>query len=1138
MDAILGKSFNQTVKQQIQTRQRSTSAGRGEDDAIKVLNAKAPFIRLTSGIDLEQFVVAGLDPSIPSGNALAKKYILQGAWFDGFPTQGVGYSSIYNTNTTSPSPSYGFASTPFFGYVPPPGIVMANVESLNRGSLREATINIICHNLAQFKVIHALFLRLKYSLLLEWGHSLYFDNEYILQNNIWDLSSTFINGKITQQQLLELIQTYRTKSNGNYDAFFGLVKNFTWELLDNGGYNITISALSTGDVIESLKINTNINPESTSKTPIEGEFKKSSLHSILGYIVNALNSNSGVMHGVNTGAKSLCSQRLANLCKIAFNYRDALDDLSVTKTSNSILEWSEGKTVKFSKLEQDSKGNTVSQQYITLGTLLRIIESFLLYYDVTKSADRKSPAENVPVLTSGSTDLPELKGFGYPPVFYINHDYNINECLTIPNQVSLDPRVCLIPLGAGSFKSTGLKSQYLIEESTYKIRSENGGEWFIVDAQRDEPYESQTGSPTGVYDIEIVSEQIFSSTVPLRGTGLIEGSNSFETLIYPFLGRSAPGQDIEDTIKTKRYTKILNLGEVQSAAKNGGNLKGLNPGFRTDNGFTGKTMFIYVNVNQIMSSLDRNIDRYGNVSMFNFLQDLLASISRALGGINDFELIYRDDINSYFIIDNAFLPLKYNSNNPDLNPNDITRLNINLLRHQPPSTGAFVNKVNLRSELTSEITNALAVGAQEKGNALISNSTTFAKFNKGLIDRISTNKQNINSNPDNQEDFATKYKRAYNDYQQYVSRLITPNTPLTTSDTQKYQSSIIDLFQYDLGNYTENDKIPGTGFIPISLGVTMDGISGIKQYQTFEIEDYSLPNEYRNRIRFITKRVGHHIDEKGWETTMDTLSVPRGNLSDEIKIPFDPILQPNSPYKFTKLSSLTFTDSTVLYSVQQDLRTWGSGHNVGVFNDANFKRFDNVASYGGQDLPFTSFIDKKLLPTQPSNLSLDPPGSTAIGTTYSYTILKVVQPNWIPILETEINKIPPAKRKACLGSEDPKVYISFALDFLIVANLRVNLANLLFITQWFRGEETAIKFNPLATKWDRDTATRGNSSGVKAYANATEGVIATAKTILQPNYYRALTQAFGPSSYDMTSYRTPYNIWTFYINDRGDGVYQ
>jgi len=307
MDAILGKSFNQTVKQQIQTRQRSTSAGRGEDDAIKVLNAKAPFIRLTSGIDLEQFVVAGLDPSIPSGNALAKKYILQGAWFDGFPTQGVGYSSIYNTNTTSPSPSYGFASTPFFGYVPPPGIVMANVESLNRGSLREATINIICHNLAQFKVIHALFLRLKYSLLLEWGHSLYFDNEYILQNNIWDLSSTFINGKITQQQLLELIQTYRTKSNGNYDAFFGLVKNFTWELLDNGGYNITISALSTGDVIESLKINTNINPESTSKTPIEGEFKKSSLHSILGYIVNALNSNSGVMHGVNTGAKSLCS---------------------------------------------------------------------------------------------------------------------------------------------------------------------------------------------------------------------------------------------------------------------------------------------------------------------------------------------------------------------------------------------------------------------------------------------------------------------------------------------------------------------------------------------------------------------------------------------------------------------------------------------------------------------------------------------------------------------------------------------------------------------------------------------------------------------------------------------------------------
>jgi hypothetical protein len=55
----------------------------------------------------------------------------------------------------------------------------------------------------------------------------------------------------------------------------------------------------------------------------------------------------------------------------------------------------------------------------------------------------------------------------------------------------------------------------------------------------------------------------------------------------------------------------------------------------------------------------------------------------------------------------------------------------------------------------------------------------------------------------------------------------------------------------------------------------MDGLSGIRQYQTFDIDETLLPNEYTNRLKFITTTVTHKIDLKGWETTVNSLGVPK-----------------------------------------------------------------------------------------------------------------------------------------------------------------------------------------------------------------------------------------------------------------------
>ena len=55
--------------------------------------------------------------------------------------------------------------------------------------------------------------------------------------------------------LLKEIDKHREITNGNYDGFFGKITNFNWSLNTDGSYDITISAISIGDVIESLNIN-------------------------------------------------------------------------------------------------------------------------------------------------------------------------------------------------------------------------------------------------------------------------------------------------------------------------------------------------------------------------------------------------------------------------------------------------------------------------------------------------------------------------------------------------------------------------------------------------------------------------------------------------------------------------------------------------------------------------------------------------------------------------------------------------------------------------------------------------------------------------------------------------------------------
>ena len=275
---IIGEPIEDFVQAQIGNRQLNQFSGYGTslrtDDQLKYLSNRNAWIKLASSVDVRVDTILGTqlkdfislklkNIGLPStgffGTQLAKKAVL-------FNTISQYTGGILNNNRAgvtnannlwSDSFIYGIGGTDF-GIQPPPGIIGVTVDSINRGSIRKANITLKAHNKFQFGIIELLYLRLGFTMMLEWGWDKYLDNKGVLQqtgNTIIEEEWFKTNG-VSQLEMLKYIQTKRKDYNGNYDGFFGKVSNFTWSFNPDGSYDISIDLITLGDVIESLKVNT------------------------------------------------------------------------------------------------------------------------------------------------------------------------------------------------------------------------------------------------------------------------------------------------------------------------------------------------------------------------------------------------------------------------------------------------------------------------------------------------------------------------------------------------------------------------------------------------------------------------------------------------------------------------------------------------------------------------------------------------------------------------------------------------------------------------------------------------------------------------------------------------------------------
>jgi hypothetical protein len=776
---LIGESFKPYVKTQIQVRQDKLKKTSERDNSLlKYITNKTSWIRLTSGVDVEDFISnkLGRNNIFLPGPLLAKNNILSNIPFD-----------LETGSTFGRYVKDGDILTNQ-GYVPLPGIISADVKSLNKGSLREAIIQITCHSIHQFQIIEALYLKLKYSMLLEWGHSIWYDNQSQYRTDMPDEThKKFLDGKYDTTTLLKDLENNRDKYCGNYDGFLGSVRNFTWSLRPDGGYDITLNLISVGDIIESLKLNLNYPGKNASPLTqpiidnnlplIIANKNKSTLNQIL-YSINQELVSRNTSLSLNIAASSLSNLPIQSttpqLYIDGFNQDNTLGltangIISITKRhsqydlgqpnyvtptesvnpniESNILARKEAIGVFFTNLTTDtSEPETFC--YIKLGALLRIIESFLLKYD-----DKSTP------------------------LFYIDHDYDTNFCLTIPQQVSLNPSVSLLRPSPIFYKFTNT----LLLTSNYQPPFLSGILSYI-----DSEYGTFRPSPQEIGN-------------------------------RPFLGRF---------------------------------------------------MHIPVNIQFIISTIDNNIDNEGKLSLYSFLKELMNGIQVSLGNINNFEVTY-DEVTNYLTIrDNNYLPDALDLLKKDKTP---TQINVNTLNS---SNGSFVKDVSLKSELNNNFASIISIGAQFNGNKVGENATALSKLNNGFTDRLTPTKSSYLDNElSNSSQNQNQWGQIVLDYANFINNL--DKGIISPDDSSNILQEITDLFKYELGTYTQQNNIPGVGFIPLNLQITMDGLSGPRIYEVYTINETFLPDSYKDNIQFITRAISHRIDNNGWVTTLESFSAPK-----------------------------------------------------------------------------------------------------------------------------------------------------------------------------------------------------------------------------------------------------------------------
>ena len=833
MPNIIGEPIHDYVAKQINHRQRIHGSGQDGTERtaeqISYLNSKTAWVKLASGVSLNDSRVTeeklrGGTAKIP-GSTLATRYVL----FNGTSHIEKGYLTQRGTHPTKDNVTdyydgtynvNAFTEDSEFGLVPMPGIESAEIKCMNRGSIKRATVKIKCYSPEQFHVLDLLYMRIGYTMLLEWGNSLYWSNS---QDNLQEMGFTlvedpdgfFSDSVKTYYDMLPRIKKYRASKSGNYDALIARVVNFSWQFAQDGSYDITLELISMGDVIESLKTNISPGPD------------------ILKFVDNAY-ANTTESTPPST---SQISPPSSNVISSYLYYQSILNQNLTNYSTEKIYIELQGTPTQMGHFIKPVAGEIFTPQGLEMwGPYTNKQEAINFIQTRYAGASEKSTSLNLPSNSFWVDAVYDEDGLN-------SSKYTIYYQPTLSN-TSASPTQEIKDVAFINYKNA-TPDDYLFG---YYMRFGH-----LLDFLREHviPNIHDGGKP--VHKMLDIDSDVFSSPM----------------YHFPFQVSLDPQvciiNNIDEPVGTKKYFYQLR--------------RWINP----DKQGSAYIMNIYIHHQTIDRCLKDNLDDKGNLSLFNFLDSICKELNTALGGINRLEPIIDEEDNIIRIIDQ-------NHHEPKPNKYELELYGYN---HDFKSSN-FVRNFNLKTEITPDFANMASISSTAGGYVKGVENTMFSKWNKGLKDRLQPDlsaplSTNFSSSRDEvKETYLKKFWWAHNSAFGLKNQSEIELDPQIIENNVSIVSEFYKSIQSEIQlNVNEKYASPTNGFVPINLGVTMDGISGIKIYNELNVASRFLPPRYPENLHFIIKGVHHKLSNSDWETSVETVSIANTDTGGVLNVPYD-----------------------------------------------------------------------------------------------------------------------------------------------------------------------------------------------------------------------------------------------------------
>jgi hypothetical protein len=425
MGGILDVTFKPYVQRQINARQMLLNQESRDPRFFQYTNAKNAWCRMTSLVNYDS------PDGKYKGDQLSRKYVLE---------SGVLYNNPSNQDQFAlrrgiggKAGSYGSLGDGSFGIRPTPGIV--NIELKNRGALgstKEAIVRFMAWDKGQIDELEVLFLRPGYSVLIEFGWSLFLDTyvndgdtssskvvdqvslSKVSIKNFLDPTINAFDTSLTPPDIYKRFEFLRHKFSGNYEGFVGKIRNFSIQQLSNGGFECTTTIIAISDVLDTLKIN-------SSTYPLNSDNQDNSNKSNNRLLTRFEQIFLPITDYSNSSAEREYIVKIlgSNINKYQPNNSGDLDpniDLGVYPIPYN--------SVPSSLIGDKRKNLQGSLHYISFGCLIAILNTQFGLYDPRGS-------QNIP-LVNLETPYP---GYG---------SYGNGLCICSEDTISIDPCVCLI----------------------------------------------------------------------------------------------------------------------------------------------------------------------------------------------------------------------------------------------------------------------------------------------------------------------------------------------------------------------------------------------------------------------------------------------------------------------------------------------------------------------------------------------------------------------------------------------------------------------------------------------------------------------------------------------------------------------